>query len=135
MSAGVKPWELDPELAASKLAERLIDKLGTPSVISKPFAVRYGMYHALNNTGDNQTGYDNSLRLHIYEKVAAQSVNIDGEYFRSVFAYLMKPKYILQGGQMMPGQFQEEQKESVIGRVINWFRGGKKNEQSNNNNG
>jgi len=132
-NGGVKPWELDPDLAASKLAERLIEKLGTPSVISKPFAVRYGIFHALNHTPGNETGYDSSLRLHIYQQVASQSVNIDGEYFRSVFAYLMKPKYILQGGQMMPGQFQEEQKESIIGRVIGWFRGGKKNEQSNDN--
>ena len=127
--SGVKPWELDPDLAASKLAENLLNKLPTPSVISKPYAVRYGIFYALNHSEKNPTGYDSSLRLAIYQEVAHQSVNIDGELFRSTFAYLMKPKYILQGGGLMPGQFQEEQKESIFGRVINWFRGGKKNDQ------
>ena len=130
-ASGVKPWELDPDLAAAKLAENLINKLGTPSIISKKFAVRYGIFHALNHQrGFNETGYDSSIRLAVYRQVAAQSVNVDGEYFRNTFALLMKPKYILQGGVMMPGQFQEEQKESIFGKIVNWFRGGKKNESA-----
>lgn len=142
---GVRPYELDPELAQIKIAEILIGKMGTPAVISRPFVVRYGLFHALNHvheeydtrdghriTAENKTGYDASLRLHVYREVAAQSVNIDGRYFNNVWAYLMKPKYIIQGMNGMPTQFEDDQRESIAGRIINWFRGGKKNEQSNN---
>jgi len=142
---GVRPYELDPELAQIKIAEILIGKMGTPAVISRPFVVRYGLFHALNHvypvydTRDghqisvgNSTGYDASLRLHVYREVAAQSVNIDGRYFNNVWAYLMKPKYIIQGMNGMPTQFEDDKKESIAGRIMNWFRGGKKNEQSNN---
>jgi hypothetical protein len=143
-SNGIRPYELDPELAQIKIAEILIGKMGTPAVISRPFVVRYGLFHALNHTEDlfneagilvhpgNKTGYDSSLRLQVYRKVAAESVNIDGRYFNNVWAYLMKPKYIIQGMSMMPNQFEDDKKESVVGRVMNFFRGGgKKNEQSN----
>jgi len=143
-STGIRPYELDPELAQIKIAEILIGKMGTPAVISRPFVVRYGLFHALNHidpeydtkTGillnpGNQTGYDASLRLQVYQKVSAESVNIDGRYFNNVWAYLMKPKYIIQGMSMMPNQFEDEKKQSVVGRVLNWFRGGKKNESNN----
>jgi len=142
---GVRPYELDPELAQIKIAEILIGKMGTPAVISRPFVVRYGLFHALNHvdpeydtrdghriSAGNSTGYDASLRLHVYREVAAQSVNIDGRYFNNVWAYLMKPKYIIQGMNGMPTQFEDDKKESIAGRIMNWFRGGKKNEQSNN---
>jgi hypothetical protein len=137
----VEPWQLDPELAQLKLAELMIEKLGTPSIINKKFIVRYGIWTALNhrdpvydnNTGilldpGNPTGIDCTLRLKVYEKVAAQSINENGEYFRSYWAFMMKPKYIIQGNVGQP--IEQEEKQSLIGRAIGWFTGGnKKNAQ------
>ncbi len=122
-SGNVKPWELDAELAQSKMAELMINRLGTPSILDKNFAVRYGIFTALNHSISNLTGYDSSLRIAVYREYAAQSVNEDGYYFRSFWAYMMKPKYVINGN-MQPGQ--EEQKESLIGRMVGWFRGGEK---------
>jgi hypothetical protein len=138
-----EPWQMDPELAQHKMAELMVNKLGTPSVVTKEFVVRYGMFKAINHadpiiefsddhktiisvTG-NPTGYDCSLRLKLYRNVANESVNVDGVYFHNFWAYMMKPKYVINGMQL--GQ-QEEQKESIIGRVMKWFSGGKKNDQS-----
>lgn len=140
--SGLRPYELDPELAQIRLAEIMIGKLGTPAVVSKPFVVRYGIFHALNHTlplfrdidgqlkmvdPGNETGYDCSLRLHVYRQVAAQSVNVDGAYFNDFWAYLMKPKYIINGMNGQPNQFDDE-KESIAGRIMGFFRGGKKND-------
>lgn len=144
---GIRPYELDPELAQIKLAEIMIGKLGTPSIVSQPFVVRYGIFTALNHRSPiyrdingesvkvdpgNLTGYDCSLRLDVYRKVAEQSVNIDGKYFHGFWAYMMKPKYIINGMLGQPNQFDEEKGESIIGKVANWFRGGKKDDNRNN---
>jgi hypothetical protein len=124
----ILPYELDPELAQIKLAELMIHKLGTPSIVSKPFVVRYGIFHALNHTDTNPTGYDCSGRLHVYQQVAAQSVNIDGKYFTDFWAYLMKPKYIINGMAGLPSQFNQEQ-GGAISRFIGWIRGKKPEQQ------
>lgn len=150
-----KPAELDPELANLAMAKLLVEKLGTPSRIKKEFIVRKAIFTALNhipstyqeispaceneegmkgpaiwnevNKG-NPTGYDSSLRLEVYRNAELGSVNEDGIYFDRVWAFLMKPKYVITGMAGMGGLQDEEQKESIFGRVVNWFRGGKKNE-------
>lgn len=154
-----RPEDLDPELKNLAMARVLVDKMGSPSILNNRFVVRYGIYNALNHipatrrkTRDaftdiedfyhpaeyevlnrgNPTGYDCSLRLAVYREVAAQSVNIDGRYFEKIWAYLMKPKYVISGMNMGPYPMEEENKESLAGRFINWLRGGKKNEQPNN---
>ena len=124
---GYTPDQLNPDLAAAKMADEIVKRLGSPSIISKKFAVCHGLLKSMNNTPGNPTGYDCSLRLAVYERVAANSVNIDGKYFERLWAYLMKPKYIIQGTPMGQSSF-EEQKESIIGRVVNWFRGTPKQE-------
>lgn len=137
---------MDPELAQHKMAELMVNKLGTPSVVTKEFVVRHGMFKAINHTDPifthgpdgklsgvipgNPTGYDCSLRLRVYQNVANESVNVDGVYFHNFWAYMMKPKYVINGMQL--GQ-PEEQKESIIGRVMKWFSGGKKNDTTNGN--
>jgi hypothetical protein len=127
-----RPDQVDPELANLAMAKILVEKMGSPSILNKNFVVRYGIFNAINHTSDNKTGYDASLRLAVYREVAAQSVNIDGVYFEKVWAFLMKPKYIINGMNGMPNQFDQEKGESIVGRFVNWIRGGKKNEQPNN---
>jgi hypothetical protein len=147
-----KPAELDPELANLAMAKLLVEKLGTPSRIKKEFIVRKAIFTALNhipatyqeiapvceneegykgpaiwneiNKG-NPTGYDSSLRLEVYRQAELGSVNENGIYFDRVWAFLMKPKYILSGMAGMPVQ-EEEKGESLFGRAVNWLRGGKK---------
>lgn len=132
-AGNLKPWELDPELAQLKIAELMIGKMGTPSILEKPFAVRYAIFNALNHDIENPTGYDTSLRLAVYRQYASQSINQDGIYFKNFWAYMMRPKYVIQGGNMI-GQPAEE-KQSIIGRAIGWFTGKGKTEQQPNHGG
>jgi hypothetical protein len=126
-TASILPYELDPELAQLKIVELMVNRLPLPTIVSKPYIVRYGIFSALNHTANNRTGYDCSTRLHVYEKVGAHSINIEGEYFRSFWAWANKPKFVLSGNVGMPGQF-EEPKEGVLSRLVNWIRGGNKNQ-------
>lgn len=117
-NTGVKPWDADPEMLTAKIAELLIDRLGTPTVINHEFASWYGIASGLTDAGL----YDCSLRVAIFKAVAANSVNVEGRFFERVWAYLMKPKYTIMG---MPfGQQEEEKKEGIFRRVANWWRGG-----------
>lgn len=120
----VRPFELDPELAQLKIVELMVNRLPLPTIVSKPYIVRLGIFSALNHTATNPTGYDCSTRLLVYEKVGAHSINIDGEYFRSFWSWANKPKFVLSGNVGMPGQF-EEQREGILSRVVSWFRGNK----------
>ncbi len=124
--SGFRPDQLDAELASAAMATEMVKRLGTPAIISKKFIVYSGIWQALNHTKENPTGYDSSLRIAVYNKVAALSVNVDGKYFDSFWQYMMKPKYILTGTPMQ-GQF-EEQKPSIFERVGNWIRGVKGSE-------
>ncbi len=124
---GFRPEELNPELATAKMAEKLIDKLGAPAILNKAFVVRYGIFSGLNHTEGNKTGYNCSMRLSVYESVAHNSVNISGAYFEKLWAYLMKPKFIIQG--MAPQSF--DQPDEQKGGLMSWvkekiFGGGEK---------
>jgi len=122
-----KPYQLDPELAATQMARDIIERLGTPSIVSKRFIVYLGIAKGLNDRPGYRTGYDTSLRIAVYEHVASESVNVDGKYFSSLWAYLMKPKFIIQG---MPQTTPfEEEKVGIGKRILNFFHiGGKKEE-------
>lgn len=143
---GIMPYELDPELAQLRLVETAIQKLPNMAVVGKPFIVRQGIFNALNHVPmtyreidgqsrivdlGNPTGYDASLRLMVYDHVGKQSVNIDGEYFRSFWAFAMKPKMIIQGMNQMGMPMEQEQGESIFGRMVKWFRRGKKDDRNN----
>jgi hypothetical protein len=121
----VKPYELDAELAQLKLAELMIGRLPCPSKVNKAFIARKAIWEALNDTDGNQTGYDCSIRIRLYDQFALQSVNEEGMYFERFWAFMMKPKYIINGMQ----QGQPEEKESLIGRAVGWFRGKPKEPQ------
>ena len=73
----------------------------------------------------NNTGYDCSARMAVYEAVAAKSVNIDGAYFDKIWSYLMKPKFIIQGNGMMSSTvngFEEE--PGFISKILGFLFGG-----------
>lgn len=146
---GIRPYELDPELAQIRLAELMIDKLKTPSDISGPFIVRQSIFKSLNHRPPlyrlvdkeevlidpgNNTGYDCSLRLEVYGHSEGGSVNRDGHYFNNFWAYLMKPKYIINGMAGQQNPWQKEEGESIVGKVMGWFgKGGKKDANNGNN--
>jgi len=148
-NGNLKPWELDPELAQIKIAEKMMDRFPRPSILTKEFVVRYGMFKAINhidpvlNYGPdgklvgiipgNPTGYDCSLRMRVYDNVSAESVNVEGQLFHNFWAYMNKPKMIING---LPFGQPEEEKQSIFGKILGWATGkGKKNEQNQQNGG
>ena len=126
-----RPDELNPDLAAARMADELVKRLGKPSIISKKFAVRYGIFRGLNHIDkENETGYDCSMRIKVYDEVSNNSVNIDGKYFERIFAYLMKPKYVINGAPFGQSAFEDE-KQTLFERLMGW--GKPKNDSGNNN--
>jgi hypothetical protein len=126
----------------------MIGKLGTPSDISAPFVVRHAIFKSLNHRPPlyrlvdgrevmvdlgNNTGYDCSLRLEVYNHAEQGSINKDGHYFNNFWAYLMKPKYIINGMSGQQNPWEKEEGQSIVGRVVGWFRGGKKDANNGNN--
>lgn len=111
-------------MACAKLAKEMADKLGTPTVISKNLAVYRSLWKALDHSGDNPTGLNCKLRIALYDRIAADTVNIDGRYFERIWAYLMKPKYVISGtayGQNTMG----EDKPTIGQRILGVFTGKK----------
>jgi len=128
--SGLKPYEVDPELASAKLAERMMERMPTPGIVSKPFVVWLGIFRGLNHTEDNKTYCNTSLYVSIFEGVLHNSVNINGALFEKFWTYMNKPKMIVQGiaGQTL---FQEdEEKKSIWDRMTGWFRGGEKKDDT-----
>jgi hypothetical protein len=79
--------------------------------------------------GKNNTYIDTSLLVELMDRVSEKSVNVDGRYFQNLFAYLMKPKYIIQG---MPQTTTEEKKPGLVSRMMGYITGkGASQEQSN----
>ena len=44
-----RPDQLDPELANLALAKHLVDKMGTPAIVDKPFIVRHAIARGMNH--------------------------------------------------------------------------------------
>lgn len=125
-----RPDELNPDLANASMARVLITQLGKPSILNKPFIVRYGIFSALNHSPDNPTGYNCTIRLNVYHSVMGNSINLFGEYFEKIWAYLMKPKWIIQG--LNQHSFNEEEKgETITEKVGRWLGRGKNNNADN----
>ena len=74
----------------------------------------------MNHTEDNKTYMDTKLLTELMDRVSEKSVNVDGKYFQNLFAYLMKPKYIIQG---MPQTTMEEQKPGLLSRLWSGITG------------
>jgi hypothetical protein len=125
--SGLTPADYNPELAAAQLVREVVARFPQPAIISKEFAVYQGIWKALNDTPENHTGYDCKLRLMVYEEVSRMSVNVDGFYPKNLWAYLMKPKYIIQGMPMQGSNF-EEDKPGFLSRLWSGITGGGKKE-------
>jgi hypothetical protein len=125
-----RPDELNADLAAASLARDLIAKLPTPAIDTRKFTIIHGLMKSLNHVeGKNNTYIDTSLLVELMDRVSEKSVNVDGRYFQNLFAYLMKPKYIIQG---MPQTTIEEKKPGLVSRMMGYITGkGASQEQSN----
>lgn len=122
-----KPYEIDPELATSKLISDIISQNGPMGNVSKLFVVWWGIWKGLNHTDEKKTYYDCTLRDEIYSGVFIKTVHINGAQNEKLWQFAMKPKMIVQGvlGQ---NNFEEEQKPGLISRIVGRFTGGNKND-------
>jgi hypothetical protein len=110
-----RPDELNADLAAASLARDLVAKLPTPAIDTRKFTIIHGLMKSLNHVeGKNNTYIDTSLLVELMDRVSEKSVNVDGKYFQNLFAYLMKPKYIIQG---MPPASTEKNEPGIISRI------------------
>lgn len=142
-NTGLKPEDWNPEMAAASMAKDLIQRMGTPAILTQRFVVWHGIIKALNHrepTYDkdknmidpgNITGLDTSLRLAIYDHAAKNSVNVNGQYFFEVWKYLNRPKIVVTQPGQIPGQGMEEEQPSLGRRILNRLTGGGNNGQTN----
>ena len=128
--SGLRPEEYNPEMAQAVIAREMINKMPKPAIISKEFLVYQGIWESLNHRLDHKTGFDSSLRCLLYRSVADESVNRDGAFFNAFWAWLNKPKIIMQG-MPMTQSFQEE-KPGLLSRLFGKISG-KGNTQENGN--
>jgi len=111
-----KPDELNADLASASLVKELVNKLPTPAIDTRKFTIIHGLMKSLNHSTSNPTYIDTSNLINLMDAVSEKSVNVDGKYFETLFAYLMKPKYIIQG--MPQGTASEEKKPGIIQRIL-----------------
>jgi hypothetical protein len=111
-----KPDELNADLASATLVKDLVNKLPTPAIDTRKFTIIHGLMKSLNHSESNPTYIDTSNLIRLMDAVSEKSVNVDGKYFETLFAYLMKPKYIIQG--MPQGTASEEKKPGIIQRIL-----------------
>jgi hypothetical protein len=134
-----RPDELNAELAAAALARELVAKWPKPTISSKKFTVIHGLMLSLNHKEPvlnpdgtvkekgNPTYLDVSPLIELMDRVDEKSVNVEGKLFQNLFAYLMHPKYIIQG---MPQVGQaEEEKPGAVSRLIGWVTGKNKTQE------
>jgi hypothetical protein len=128
----LRPEDYNPEMAAASMARDLIFRMGTPTILTQRFVVWHGIVRALNDSEENPTGLDTSLRLAIYDHAAKNSVNVNGQYFFEVWKYLNRPKIIVTQPGMMPGSAMEDEQPSLGRRILNKITGGGNNGKPNN---
>lgn len=127
------PWELNPDLAASKLIADVVAQNGPMGNVSKLFVVWWGIWKGLNDPVGQTTYYDCTLRERIYENVFIKTVHINGSQNEKLWQWGMKPKMIVQG---LSGQntFEEEEKPGIFSRFFGRFIGGGNKNDTNNGN-
>lgn len=122
----MKPSDYNPAMAEAEMVRDMIARLPNPAIVSQKFTVFHGLVKALNHTPDNPTYINTSLLCILLDKVADNSVNIDGWYIKNLFAYFMHPNYVIQG--MPSAQITPEEKPTIGDRIRGWF-GGKSSTQ------
>ena len=125
-----RPDQLNPELAAARQADILIEQAGAPMILDKKFVVWQGIFTGLNHTEKNKTGYDASIRMAIYGSVGKNSVNIGGRYFEKVWSFPWIKAAQIYPGMMGNGFEKPEEGQSAISRLWGWITG--KNKQQSN---
>lgn len=137
-TGGWRPDQTDPELANLAMAKLLLDKLGTPSKITPDFNIRKALLEALNHRGQtinekgeivdkgNRTGIDTSLLIAVFDAYELGTVNEGGAFFTAIWAFLMKPRYILSGYAGMPEDKPKE--DGWLTKAGNAIFGAKKKE-------
>lgn len=123
-----KPEELNADLAAASLAKDLVNKLPTPAIDTRKFTIIHGLMQSLNHSDENQTFIDTRALIKLMDQVSEKSVNVDGRYFSTIFAYLMKPKYVIQG--MPQATTQEEEKPGFLSRLWGGITGRNKSQEA-----
>ena len=129
-----RPDELNAELAAAALARELVAKWPKPAIDSRKFTIIHGLMQSLNHRepkGDdpgNITYINSSSLVELMDRVSEKSVNVDGKLFQNIFAYLMHPKYIIQG--MPQAMAPEEEKPGVFSRIWGGITGRNKSQES-----
>ena len=118
-----RPADYDPDMAAAVMASELVKQMGTPSIVTKNFVVWHGVLRALNHTPENPTYIDTSLEIAIYDHVAKNSVNIDGQYFNHLWAYLMKPKFIITQNSASASSSFEDDRPTLGRRILDRLTG------------
>lgn len=111
------PDQLNADLAAASLAKDLISKLPTPAIDTRKFTIIHGLMQSLNHIEPdaekeikgNPTYINTAGLIELMDRVSEKSVNVDGRYFQNLFAYLMKPKYIIQGMPQSAAATEEKQ--------------------------
>lgn len=125
-SSEYKPYEVNPDLASSHMAEVMMERMPAPAIVSKEFVIWQGIFKGLQHTEQNKTYYDCQALSTILDCVSYNSVNIQGALFEKFWQFMMKPKMVVQG---IPGQttFGEEEKTSLWDRTVGkWLGGGEK---------
>lgn len=117
------PWETNADLASATLAKELIAKWPKPAIDTRKFTIIHGLLRSLNHSEENRTFLDIKPLIKLMDEVSEKSVNVDGFLIRNIFAYLMHPKYIIQG--MPQATTPEEEKPSTLSRLWpgNWGKG------------
>jgi hypothetical protein len=115
----INPADYNADLASAALAKALMEKFPTPAIDTRKFTIIHGLMESLNHVDDkNETYIDTSRLIHLMDRVSQKSVNVDGKLFNSVWAYLMHPKYIIQGMPSTPTQ--PEEKPNIFQRMFGW---------------
>lgn len=132
-----RPDELNADLAAATLVRELVAKLPIPAIDTRKFTIIHGLMEAMNHKEPtdedpvgNLTYLDTTRIIKLMDRVSEKSVNSDGKYFNNIFAYLMKPKYIIQG--MPQTGVQEEAKPGILQRVLGWGKKGNGQQEAAN---
>lgn len=106
-----------------KLEESIVSKMPQTAIVSKRYIVWHGIWKSLNDTPERRTYFDTSLRLAIYDHVGVNSVNIDGNLFNKIWAWMMQPKYVITQNSPALAQNGIEESPGIIRSFFNKITG------------
>lgn len=126
-----QPYELNPELATSKLVADIVSQNGPMMNVTKSYVVWNGIWEGLCDTVGESTYYDCSSRCRIYRNVGIITPHINGGREQSFWQHANKANVIVQGIQGM-NNFEPEERQSLLSRFFGKFTGGNNNDTNAN---